>query len=528
MIRRGKNLSLCLSFGLLVPALSLAFQDFHKGAFSIEERELSLIQKLSGEARIMDLKGLGECLVAVGHAEIKGRDRAALIEAQRAAEAAAKGHMTEFIHGLKTETSAEIKTTEKVVSILSGGETKEKLEVTEEYSSYVRTRGRGALRATRLLGGWTSDDGSVRTVAVVFSKSFVHSKSPVAGILREGENSLESHVLDGQRAIRAAGFVPLAGGDAGSAREQALAFARENAVREGLGTLVESETIADEVSTKIRLREKARGYVIEEHVVDEGPEGDFYRVILDTIVSLELLDNDTRAFRMLQEQIGMPRLAIRLEEKWADGRAGSGSAASQLREMFQKKGYRLVAPGVGGAEVVVEGTCTTRHSGSDKFGRHRVSASTDYRAVVVSTGKLLASGQDTQRVAMKTLAGAAARAGQRASRLTFQKLHEQIVEQWGEIARSGDTFAVVLTQVTSYRKQGRGFERLLRGIEGVKEVQKRSFEAGVLTLGVQFRGKSADLEDAIFSALDSASVPSLAKIDFRKSAGNRLEFFCQN
>jgi hypothetical protein len=512
---------------LLVAGPAQAAKDVQLGAYELGPEELATVLKLSNEARILELGELGTCLVGVGHGEIKGEDGAALVEAQRTAEADAKGHMGEFIHGLKTETTEELKTMEKVVSIVSGGEVKDQSQVEEVYTSTVRTQSKGVLRATRVLASWSSDDGSLRSVAVVFSKKFLEESGPTKGIIREGENTLSGKAQEGQKAIRSVGTAPVLDNDVAAARQRALDFARENAVKEGLGSLVESETVADEMSTKIRLREKTRGYVIEDQVVGELREGQFYRVVLDAIVSTELLNKDLRAFRALQESVGMPRVAVRLQETWQDGKSGRGDAAAKLTELLQQSGYRLVAPGTPDPEVVIEGTCTLQEAGKDKFERIRVNASADYRAVVVSTGQVLGSAQDTQRVAMKTVEEAASRAAKNASNQTFQKLHAQIVEQWSNMARSGSSFTVVLEKVGSYTGQGRPFQKLLEGLNGVGSVQRSSFDNGTLVLDVRYRGTASDLEDAVFAALEGASEAALKAVDFRQSQGNRLVFYCK-
>jgi hypothetical protein len=509
---------------LFAAAPGLAVRDVQMGAFSVAPEQLAQIQKLVNEARILQLGELGESLVAVGHAPVEGTDAASLIEAQRTAEADAKGHLGEFIHGLTTETSEELKTMEKVVSIVSDGQVKEQSQVEELYTQSVRTQSRGVLRATRILASWSSDDGSLRTVAVVFSRKFLEESGPTKGIIREGENTLTRKALEGQRAIRSVGTAPVVGGDVATARGRAIDFARENAVREGLGTLVESETVANEVSTKIRLREKTRGYVIEDAVVGESHEGQFYRVVLDAVVSTELMNKDLRAFRALQEQVGMPRIAVRLKEAWKDGRSAPDEAGAKLNELFQENGYRLVSAATPDAEVEIQGTVTLADAGKDRMDRMLVNATTDLRAVIVSTGQLLASAQDTQRVAMPNPGEAASMAAKRAASQTFKKLHAQIVEQWGQMARGGSSFVVVLQNVTSYAQQGRAFQKLLEGLHGAGSVQRTAFANGTLELGVQFRGTSADLEEAIFAGLAAAG---LSSVDYREGQGNRLVFYCK-
>jgi hypothetical protein len=516
-----------LAATLLAAGTAFAAKDLQLGAYKLAPEELGEIQKMSSEARVVELKELGSCLIGVGHGEIKGTDSAAFVEAQRTAEADAKGRMNEFINGLKTETSAESKTMEKVVSIVSGGEVKDQSQVEEVYTSTVRTQSKGVLRSTRVLASWTSDDGSVRNVAVVFSQKFIAESGQVKNLMRDAENTLSKKAQEGQKAIRSVGTAPVLNNDVAAARQRAVDFARENAVKEGLGSLVESETVADEMSTKIRLREKTRGYVIEDAVVSEAQEGQFYRVVLDAVVSTELLNKDLRAFRALQEAVGMPRVAVRLDEKWQDGTPGRGDAAAKLTELLQQNGYRLVSPGTPDPEVVIEGTCTLQDAGKDQFERIRVNASADYKAVVVSTHQILGSAQDTQRVAMKTVEEAASRAAKNASNQVFQKLHAQIVDQWSNMARSGSNFMVVLEKVGSYTEQGRPFQKLLEGVNGVGSVQRSSFNDGTLVLDVQYRGTASNLEDAVFAALEKAPEAALKAVDFRESQGNRLVFYCK-
>ena len=54
--------------------LSAKLKDVQTGAYSVSPQELAEIQKLTNEARVMELGTLGQSLVAVGHGAISGGD----------------------------------------------------------------------------------------------------------------------------------------------------------------------------------------------------------------------------------------------------------------------------------------------------------------------------------------------------------------------------------------------------------------------------------------------------------------------
>lgn len=145
-----------------------------------------------------------------------------------------------------------------------------------------------------------------------------------------------------------------AAGDGPAARSQALSDALREAVREGAGVDLVSETQMEnfELSSD-KTFSKARGYIKKYEVVSTGMgEDGFYTVKIKADVSDKVLtSDDTMTFQMMAREHEAPRLAIQIDEQ-IEGVTNGTLATDWLRNTATKCGLRVVdlnnAQGQGG------------------------------------------------------------------------------------------------------------------------------------------------------------------------------------
>jgi len=193
--------------------------------------------------------------------------------------------------------------------------------------------------------------------------------------------------------VVAEGRAPL---DEPMARSQALADALREAVREGAGVDLVSETqVKDFALVSDRMFSKARGYVRRYEVLSSGAEGNgFYTVRIKADVQESLSDsNDKLGFRMMAREHQAPRLSIRIDERIEQANNGTlasdwlGNSASECGLHVVEQGYsqegmqtrRAVALGreqeaamrrdevVSDCDYIIEGSVVGSSAGSESF-----------------------------------------------------------------------------------------------------------------------------------------------------------------
>ncbi|MDO4954397.1 MAG: hypothetical protein Q4E43_04590 [Akkermansia sp.] len=135
-----------------------------------------------------------------------------------------------------------------------------------------------------------------------------------------------------------------AAGDGPSAREIALSDALREAVREGAGVDIVSESQVKDFALEFdRTFTKARGYVRKYEVVSAGITADgFYTVKIKADVDNKpLSSDDTMTFQMMAREYGAPRLSIDLKEQ-ISGVNGSNVASDWLKNTAVRCGLKVV------------------------------------------------------------------------------------------------------------------------------------------------------------------------------------------
>jgi len=182
---------------------------------------------------------------------------------------------------------------------------------------------------------------------------------------------------------------------------------------------------------------------------------------------------------------------------------------------------KKVAAAIGrdyGAEVIIIGEAFSEFAGRQPSGMISCRARVEARAIKVDTGNILAadgkhgSGLDTsENVAAK-------KALRQAGGVLADYFIAQLTGAEGaKPPASAGTVQILLSNIQGYGQLVQ-FEKALKNIEGVKEVQRRSFSEGTARLDVECSGDAQGLVDGLFlQELDAF------KIEIKGFSANKLE-----
>lgn len=221
--------------------------------------------------------------------------------------------------------------------------------------------------------------------------------------------------------------------------------------------------------------------------------------------------------------------AASLVQNSPDGFKASIAEPSHVIALARKERADIVIGGV--MEIVDRGTMTDTGPFTALKGQVRLEIKTDITAIHVATGRVFSSeplqrstmGINAERALTRELRGRSRRhnnlTGAIATRIVTDA--RALLEQEANV---GLAFQILLHNATSHRKHCRPFLALLRSLgDKVASVREVSYDNGVLTTELTFKGKPKELEDLIYAAVDGG--PAVLKaLDKKAGAGRRIEF----
>ncbi|MBF0286544.1 MAG: flagellar assembly protein T N-terminal domain-containing protein [SAR324 cluster bacterium] len=148
--------------------------------------------------------------------------------------------------------------------------------------------------------------------------------------------------------VIATGSAEIYSGNVGSARNQALQNAQRQAVEQGVGALIDSNTISENFQIiKDEILSSSRGFVTNYEILQEGrtEDGTAYEVKIRADVSDQGIRNKLTALRILHKKMGNKRLMIVYHKR--DTKASSRkfqtipSLLGTLRDEFNTAGFRV-------------------------------------------------------------------------------------------------------------------------------------------------------------------------------------------
>ncbi len=315
-------------------------------------------------------------------------------------------------------------------------------------------------------------------------------------------------------------------GDTGAARAKALDQALRAAVEQRVGVMLASQTMVDNYTlVSDKILSQSSGYVESYAVLDEGPaENGMYRVLVSAVVGAGRLTADLQRLGLLQALKGKPRVAILVhDEAGAPGAVPAARQAEQsLARAFLAKGFRVVdaaqlrramsgdaaaAAASGddqaaaalaarlGAQVVVTASAQAATAGSiGGSSLQSVQAVVSARVLEADTGRVIATGSANAAKAHISPATGGAMAVDAASRKLAAQLMDGIAASWQQdvYGRSAQV-TLLITGLRSYLDLDTVISALGGGVQGVRDVQERSFAGGAAELGLDYAGDARTL-----------------------------------
>lgn len=148
--------------------------------------------------------------------------------------------------------------------------------------------------------------------------------------------------------VEATGEAAIFSGNVSSARKQALVNAQRNAVEQGVGLILDSQSVlANYQLIKDEVLTSSQGFVNKYKVISERrtPDNSAYQVKIKADVSKSLLTDKLSALRILHKRMGNKRVMViyRSNNKHALPRnhGANASALQSLRDKLNRAGFRV-------------------------------------------------------------------------------------------------------------------------------------------------------------------------------------------
>jgi len=344
--------------------------------------------------------------------------------------------------------------------------------------------------------------------------------------------SLPSIISAGE-VIIAEGVAVIVENNIPGARDKALDDALRKAVEQAVGTLVSSDTMAENYKViHDRILAQTTGYIERYKILSETQDGELYRIKLQAEVGKDNLTNDLRAMGLLHLFKEKPKVMVIIDEK-VGGLYGTtgweevGQAESTIMEKLLNAGFNVVdsqtvranitrekalrllegdpdaAAAAGlqhGAQVVITGKSFSKNAGEKLYGTQMQSIQSTVQARVIRTddAKIISSRSETGRkVHIDELQGGAL-AIKEASEKLSDVLIADILSQWKkEVYGRSQEIQVIITGLESYKQLSNVKNFLEKEMQGVKAIHQRSFTDGVAELMVEYSGKSGNIADEL-------------------------------
>ncbi len=314
------------------------------------------------------------------------------------------------------------------------------------------------------------------------------------------------------------------------AREAAVNRALRKAVEQGVGVIIDSETIVKNFQLlDDRIYSSVKGYVTSYDVIaDNGGEGGVYKVKVKAKVALGALTKDVKALGLVKKKLNYPRVMVLIDD-YVDGlKQPRHIASAEMEKIFISNKVPVIskdqmervkvrdatlsygdpekAAALGrryGAEVVVVGQAAGELIDSSRpygVNVYAYQATVETKAVKTDTAEVMAidSASETARGSgrMPTANKALLAASQAAARSMIKR----IAEVW-----RGEVYNETAIQVICENADMNNLALLknaILAIDGVKEVNEKSLANNVAELSVRFFGPPDQFADGLSGIKD--------------------------
>lgn len=329
------------------------------------------------------------------------------------------------------------------------------------------------------------------------------------------------------------------------ARDEAINRALRRAIEQGVGTVIDSESMTKNYQLlEDRIYSQVKGYIKSYNIISDNNGADgIYRIKVEAVVAIASLTKDLEALNIIREEKGNPRIMVLIQE-FVDGlEQPSELVQAQIEKEFLTRGFPLVdksqyqmikerdvalsyedprkAAVLGrefGAEVVIVGqaTCnlleTSMPYGVQVFG---YTADISAKAIKTDTAAIIAtetvSATERGSGRIPTANKALASAGKKLASIMM----ESIVERWRSEVFNTVSMQLVIENIEANERDI--LKKDLGAIRGVQGVYERSFGKGILILELTIDG-------AIWQGFEQRllELPNI-KLQLVSKTGNRIE-----
>lgn len=311
------------------------------------------------------------------------------------------------------------------------------------------------------------------------------------------------------------------------AEEEALRDALRNAVEEGVGVFLDSQTLIENFQLLgDYIYTEAQGYIREYSILSISKGEDLTIIEIRAVVApLLKLKYDLKALRLIKSLKGDPRIMITILDIVDEKESITHLAETELIEAFLEKDLNLVdraqadlkrardvalnyedyskAAVFGseiGAEILITGQAITEYAGlKDVYGTafEFYSSLLEIRAVRSDTATLLFA-----KTAGPLRRGSFSKLSARTSAIKMavsqmkENLLDSLFESWRKEVLDYDRFLLTVTNLKSEQELGR-LEGAMGKLRGVKNIYRRSYFKEVATLEIDFEGNSSILAEKL-------------------------------
>lgn len=331
------------------------------------------------------------------------------------------------------------------------------------------------------------------------------------------------------------------GNDLAKARDEAIEDALRSAVEQGVGLLISSETLVKNFQViEDRILSRSHGYVASYEIIQERKSGGIYRVKIKALVKIGEIKDDLVAIGLLLRRKGLPRLMVLVDERniGSESIPGFGydlnNAETVIMDVFISKGFTFIdqtaakrklakevaltaindpeaAKRIGfanHAEVIIVGKAIAKVArGASKYLGDMKSCQADVslRAINVETGEIIAvSSAHAAAVHLDEISGGN-EAIKKAAKIAGEELMEKILSRWSAELTTGERISIRVYGLASFVDADL-LKREMEELRGVKGVYSHGFEAGCLSLDVEYEGNGEALARNLAGGLPSFEV----------------------
>ncbi len=318
----------------------------------------------------------------------------------------------------------------------------------------------------------------------------------------------------------------MADGISAQSRDIAINDALRQAVQQGVGTYISSETVVEQMKLiQDRIYSETKGYIKKYKILKESKADGIYEIKISALVKMDKLAGDLEAIGLILRKKQNPRVMVVIYSKETNDsflgvvQEGNRQTENQIESVLLAKGFIIVDashlkhkkalesflingdPSLAGkiakdygAEILVEGEVRRKFidkrqilGGAMNFFSNNIRL----KAFETDTSRILFSGYKTRPPS----GGSALIPLEEATSDLVEEMLEGILNQWKKDVYQAGTYQLNLSGA-SYTDISL-LKKALKKIRGLSHIQTRSFQSGHALLEVKFQGSIEELAEKI-------------------------------